>query len=55
MSLRQIDCPCGHQLQGPDDEQLLRLAREHIVNKHPDMERTDVQLRERIVADAYDV
>jgi hypothetical protein len=31
-----------------------RLAREHVDRDHPDMERSDQQLRERIAA-AYDV
>jgi predicted small metal-binding protein len=50
-----IDCPCGHHLEGPDKEELFRLAREHIARDHPDMQRTDEQIRERIAADAYDV
>lgn len=53
--MRQIDCRCGHQLKGSDDEELFRVAREHIVTDHPDMERSDEQLRQRIAADAYDV
>ena len=27
--MRAIDCPCGHHLEGADDEELFRLAREH--------------------------
>ena len=38
-----------------DDEELFRLAREHIERDHPEMERSDDQIRERIAADAYDV
>jgi predicted small metal-binding protein len=53
--MRAIECPCGHHLQGTDDEELLRLAREHVDRDHPEMERTDEQLRERIEADAYEV
>lgn len=53
--MRAIDCPCGHSLQGRDDEELFRLAREHVDRDHPEMERTDDELRERIAADAYDV
>jgi MFS family permease len=52
--MRAIDCPCGHHLEGADDEQLFRLAREHVDRDHPELERTDDQLRERIRADAYD-
>jgi hypothetical protein len=31
------------------------MAREHIARDHPEVERTDEQIRERIVADAYDL
>ena len=53
--MRAIDCPCGHHLEAADDEELVRKAREHVDRDHPEMERTDEQMRERIVADAYDV
>jgi rhodanese-related sulfurtransferase len=53
--MRAIECPCGHRLEGADDEELFRLAREHVDRDHPEMERTDEQLRERVVADAYNV
>jgi predicted small metal-binding protein len=52
--MRGIDCPCGHRLEGADDDELFRLAREHIDRDHPEMQRTDEQLRERIAADAFD-
>ena len=53
--MRAIECPCGHHLEAADDEAVLRAAREHIAQDHPDMERTDEQIRERVAADAYDV
>ena len=53
--MRAIECPCGHHLEGADDDELVRLAREHIERDHPEMERTDEQLRERVAADAYDL
>jgi predicted small metal-binding protein len=53
--MRAIDCPCGHRLEAADDVELFRLAREHIEREHPEMERTDDQVRERVTADAYDV
>ena len=53
--MRAIECPCGHQLEGADDEELCRLAREHVDRDHPEMVRTDEQLRERVAADAYDL
>ena len=53
--MRAIDCPCGHRLEGADDEELFRLARAHIDSDHPEMQRTDEQLRERVAADAFDL
>ena len=52
--MRAIECPCGHHLEGADDDELFQLAREHVDQDHPEMQRTDEQLRERIAADAYD-
>jgi hypothetical protein len=52
--MRAIDCPCGHHFEAVGDEQLFRLCREHVDRDHPELERTDQQLRERIAADAYD-
>jgi predicted small metal-binding protein len=53
--MRAIDCPCGHHLEAADDEELFRKARDHVESDHPEMERTDEQMRGRIAADAYDV
>lgn len=53
--MRAIECPCGHRLEAESDEELVRLAREHVDRDHPEMERTDEQLRERIAADAYEL
>ena len=48
-----IDCPCGHHFEAEDEEELFRLCREHVDSDHPEMERTDDQIRERIRGDAY--
>jgi predicted small metal-binding protein len=53
--MRAIDCPCGDHLEGADDEDLVRMARQHIEEHHPDMDRSEEQLRNRIAAGAYDV
>jgi predicted small metal-binding protein len=53
-AVRAIDCPCGHHFEAADDEELFRLCREHVDRDHPEMERTDQQIRERVAADAYD-
>jgi predicted small metal-binding protein len=55
VEMRAIECPCGHHLEGADDEELVRLARQHVEEHHPDMERSDEQLRARVAADAYDL
>ena len=52
--MRAIDCPCGHRFEAEDDEELFRLCREHVDRDHLEMERSDEQIRERIVADAYE-
>ena len=52
--MRALECPCGHRLEGADDDELFRLAREHVDNEHPEMQRTDEQIRARVAADAYD-
>jgi predicted small metal-binding protein len=49
-----IDCPCGHHFEGTDDEELFALCREHVDRDHPEMERSDEQIRARIAAEAYE-
>jgi hypothetical protein len=44
--------PCSHHLEAAHDEELSRLAREHIDRDHPGMDRSDEQIRQRI---AYDL
>jgi predicted small metal-binding protein len=50
-----IDCPCGHHFQAETEEELFRLCRAHVDNDHPELERTDDELRARIAADGYRV
>jgi hypothetical protein len=45
---RLIDCPCGHQLIGANDEELFALARQHVTEHHPGMQRSDEELRQLI-------
>jgi predicted small metal-binding protein len=52
--MQAIDCPCGHHLGAADDDALFRAAREHVERDHPEMQRTDDQIRERIAAGAYE-
>ena len=53
--MRRIDCPCGHQLEAAGNQQLFAVVREHVDRDHPELERTDEQLRQRIANDAYGV
>ncbi|MDP9255763.1 MAG: DUF1059 domain-containing protein [Actinomycetota bacterium] len=53
--MRAIECPCGHHVEATDDEELFRLSREHVDRDHPEMDRSDEQIRARVAADAYDV
>jgi len=51
---RIIDCPCGHVLRVADDGALFTLARKHVDEDHPEMKRTDEEVRARVAADARD-
>ena len=52
--MRAIDCPCGHHVEAADDYELFRVCGDHVNRDHPGMQRTDEEIRDRIVADAYD-
>jgi hypothetical protein len=54
VGMRIIDCPCGHRLGASSDDVLFLLAREHVDRDHPELQRTDEQIWERIRKDAYD-
>jgi hypothetical protein len=51
---RIIDCPCGHVLHGANDAELFTLARKQVDEDHPEMKRTDDEVRARVAADARD-
>ena len=53
--MRAIECPCGHHLKAETDDELFRHAREHVDRDHPEMERSDDDIRARVAADAYDL
>jgi predicted small metal-binding protein len=52
--MRVIDCDCGHTLQAANDDDLVKQARAHVDEDHPDMELTDEQVRELVASKAYD-
>ena len=51
--MRVIDCDCGQTLQAANDEDLFRVAREHVDQAHPDMGLSDDQVRGLIEEQAY--
>ena len=51
--MRVIDCECGHTLQAANDDDLSRVVREHVDERHPDMELTDDGVRELVSDKAY--
>ena len=52
--MRAICCSCG-QLVAPDDELLYRLYLNHIRDRHPDIQLTDLQLHTVLLYAAHDV
>jgi predicted small metal-binding protein len=54
MVMRALDCPCGIQLTGADDDELYRLGRRHADEHHPDDNISDEFVREQVRANARD-
>jgi predicted small metal-binding protein len=52
--MRTIDCECGETLKAANDDDLAQAVREHVGDKHPDMEMSEDQAREFVAANAYD-
>lgn len=50
-----IDCPCGHHFEAGSEQELFHVCREHVDSDHPELERTDDELRARVAADSYEV
>ena len=51
---RTLACECGEKLVGRDDEELFRLARQHLKEDHEDRVMSDGQVRDLIAARAQD-
>jgi predicted small metal-binding protein len=51
--MRVIDLDCGHTLQAANDEDLLKVTREHVDQQHADSDLSDEQLRQLIGEQAY--
>jgi predicted small metal-binding protein len=53
--MRVIDCDCGATLQAANDDDLLKAAREHVDQKHPDNTKlTDEQVESLVAERAYE-
>jgi hypothetical protein len=51
--MRMIDCDCGATLQAANDDDLFRVARQHVDEVHPDMDLSDEQVRALVDEKAY--
>jgi predicted small metal-binding protein len=51
---RTLTCDCGEKLTGQDDEELFRIARQHLKEDHEDRVMSDGQVRDLIAAKATD-
>lgn len=52
--MRAIECPCGHHLEAETDDELFRIAREHVDRDHPEMRLSDEQVMGIVAGGAYD-
>jgi predicted small metal-binding protein len=53
--MRVIDCDCGVTLQAANDDDLLKAAREHVDQTHPDNSKlTDEQVQSLVAERAYE-
>jgi predicted small metal-binding protein len=51
--VRVIDCDCGQTLQAANDDDLAQRVREHMDDRHSDMELTEDGVRELVADKAY--
>jgi predicted small metal-binding protein len=53
--MRVISCQlCGQSAEAANDEELFKIARQHVDESHPDVKLSDDQLRQVIKQDAKD-
>jgi predicted small metal-binding protein len=53
--MRVISCQlCGQSAEAANDEELIKIAREHVDQAHPDVKVSDDQLRQIVKQDAKD-
>lgn len=53
-SVRAVDCWCGHVVQAEDDDELARRLRGHLEGEHPDEDRSDEDVRDRVAERGYE-
>ena len=51
--MKVIDCDCGETLHAANDDDLFKVAREHVDREHEDLEMTDDQVRQLVADKAY--
>ena len=51
--MRVIDCECGHTLQAANDDDLVRVAKEHVDSDHSDMDMSEADVRNLVEERAY--
>jgi predicted small metal-binding protein len=52
--MRVIDCECGDTLHAANDDDLFKVAREHMDREHAELEMTDDQVRQLVAEKAYE-
>ncbi|HEY1359170.1 MAG TPA: hypothetical protein VGF21_12775 [Thermoleophilaceae bacterium] len=52
--MRVIDCECGQTLQAANDDDLVKVTRDHVNEAHPDMELDDEGVRNLVADQAYE-
>jgi hypothetical protein len=51
--VRAVRCWCEELVAAEDDEALVSALRDHVADAHPEEERNEEELRERVRAEAY--
>lgn len=52
---RQVVCPCGHPMQAANDEELYKVVRTHVDEKHPELNYSKDDIIQMIKREAEDV
>lgn len=51
---REIICQCGHPMRAKNDEELFKVVRRHVDDKHPEFGYSDQKVRDLIASEAHD-